>query len=220
MPVALNGLSKSASTCHHFTSIHNFSSIRRSGQLEFASYLMRRANHSEFLQVRRTKREFCGEVLLQSQRPLIADNIERSGAGWAMKNLLEHLNGFVFFWPGKDSGPIKNVAVGYLSRGDGRSGGIAMRVPSRDLLLDLSQKPLFCQYNLAQHDGPREKASPRGPDTFLPANCFEGTVSEVIEVVFPNCVNLPGSTSCSKSFTEPCLSRLMIGGIWSTNLVR
>jgi len=130
---------------------------------------------------------------LKDQKPLIEANTELP-EGWSFSDFVRFLNGFAYFWPGSESGPI----------GPGRrllhhyevDGPIVLRVPTLDLIQkNPSLPPLFSAFNSGApryHSGRKAK---RGPDLFSVADTFPRRASEVVELAFRGNTVLPESTS-------------------------
>ncbi|MBP3958948.1 hypothetical protein J8F10_27205 [Gemmata sp. G18] len=130
-------------------------------------------------------------VLVNDQRPLRAEWIDFE-AGWDLPQLVAHLNGRVFFWPGAEHGPNKygqNHTASYE-----RHGAIVLRISTQQLLVaNPGAEPEFCRYNSGA-PSPRRRPNPRGPYTFLSASAFDLPVSRVAEVTFLGHVALPDDT--------------------------
>ncbi len=193
---------------HHLTSATNIVSIRKMRCLRCARVFIESSGQNAM--VRQRRQESCSleimgsDVQLQNQSPLHAGNIAFEG-GWNLCNLVERLNGLVFFWPGTESGPNKYGANHFESRLWGER-PIVLRMRTSDLFKsNPDNEPLFCRFNSGspRRIPPRARASPRGPDTFLSAADFRGTRCEVVELVFPGSVRLPDTTECGLSLEGP-----------------
>jgi len=113
--------------------------------------------------------------------------------GFTLEDFVEALNVRVFFWPGKDEGPVRS--------GENHFARYASERPAMLRCLFQSLKsanpsavPLFCPYNSGAPRIVNSKKSPRGPDTFLKACDFPRTSSEVVEVTFLREIVLPPDT--------------------------
>jgi len=131
-------------------------------------------------------------VSLRDQRPLHRGNLVL-GEGWTFEDVVEALNRRVFFWPGTAAGPSDYGERNY-ARYEGERPAV-IRVPTKGLLDSHSAtEPLFCRFNSGSPRWTGGRASPRGADTFVPADRFQGGVDEVVEITFGTPVTLPSST--------------------------
>lgn len=139
--------------------------------------------------------------MLRDQARLTAANIAFDG-GWDIARLIEHLDGFVFFWPGSDQG-IGTTGLGFFDRYDSVGEHLAvLRVPTQALFAD-NPTPRFSGCNWG---APRMNAGakqPRGGETFLTAGAFRGTPGKVTELVFEHQATLPASTQWGTTPTGP-----------------
>jgi hypothetical protein len=141
-------------------------------------------------------------IRLQSQAPLRANNVAFE-ENWALEDLIECLNGFVFFWPGKKH-PSPYGMRHFESSMSGNCAVSLLRVNTAKLLdVESENRPLFCRYNSGSPRCVDGRKSPRGPGTFLPHYKFEGTLAEVVEVVFSGSLALPDCTQLAESPTGP-----------------
>lgn len=94
---------------YHLTGQSNLHFIRMEGALFCTEELMYRAGRSGLLRTRRLNHEpieiNASRVTLRDQRPLCSGNIELRD-GFLFADFVEALNARVFFWPGKDDGPV------------------------------------------------------------------------------------------------------------------
>ena len=178
---------------YHNTSRANFPHIVSTMRLDSAALILDGFDRSREIYVRRVgKLSFAtSPQSLQSQRPLIEKNIAFE-AGWTMANLLERLNTLVFFWPGKERDPIQKGLDHRVSADGPGVDTITLRVPTRDAFT--IGDPLFCKYNSGSPRQTSGRRSPRGPGTFDTEMDFNGTSSEVSEVVFKDKFELPFSS--------------------------
>jgi len=203
MALDLNRFANVRPYLYHLTSRRNIVHIKRDMFLKSANTLIAESGETGlFRTVRRGHKALAigdRQVELRDQDPLRAGNIFFSN-GWALADLVSHLNDRVFFWPGWDYGPIDSGKNHYARYA--RENPVILRVSTRKLLAaNPGAEALFCHYNSG---APRcicktRKGSPRGPDTFLPACSFEFGLSGVREVTFKSQVSLPDSTEASPS---------------------
>lgn len=154
-------------------------------------------------------------VLLRDQRPLFQGNIEFQD-GWAFEDLLQELNRRVYFWPGTEKGPSA-YGLRHFERYSKTECAWLIRIPTADLFsINEAVVPEFCQYNSGAPRCSGGKKSPRGASTFLPADRFAGTPSDVVEVTFTSAVRLPYGSGFGGGPTEKCIpfwpKRSRLGG--------
>jgi hypothetical protein len=112
--------------------------------------------------------------------------------GWTLSEFVQYLNGFTYFWPGQDRGPIgpgQRLLEHYES-----DGPIVLRAPTRDLLRENDFQPEFCSFNSGAPRYHSGKRAVRGPHLFTSAAAFPRRASEVVEVAFRGDVALPANT--------------------------
>jgi len=95
----------------------------------------------------------------------------------------------VFFWPGTAAGPI-DYGQRHFNRYRHERPAILM-VEMESFLPENPAQEMLCKDNSGSPRYSFGEASPRGPDTFVPLNRFDGTPSNVVEVVFRGAVRLP-----------------------------
>jgi len=184
---------------YHLTSVDNLPSIRATGRLESAATLIDMAGRLELSRQRRQRpvriRVSGADVWLQGQGPLHEGNIS-FGDGWGLEDLVERLNDLVFFWPGRVDRPNKYGMRHFESTSWCESPAL-LRVDTAALLKENpTLTPLYCCFNSGSPRCVDGRKSPRGPDTFLPADQFARRCSEVAELTFPRGVSLPNCTEC------------------------
>lgn len=179
------------------TSVDNLSSIRATGCLESAASMLERDGQAELTRKRRPWRAKVflngAGVWLQSQAPLYVRNILFC-QGWGLEDLLGRLNSLVFFWPGTEDGP--NIYGKRHLESASWDGSVAILRTSTAALFGANGSlcPLLCRFNSGSPRYSKGQASPRGPNTFVPIEEFEGTSSDVAELTFPGRVVLPNDT--------------------------
>lgn len=178
---------------YHLTSRENIGFIRHGMTLKPANMLYRESGEHEFIGThRKVHRPLRSGKKIRDQYPLRAGNISFTN-GWALKDLIFHLDDHVFFWPGWESGPIsagRNHFERYAAENP-----IVLRVPTSALIAaNAAVVPLFCKYNSGAPRCSYGHGSPRGPDTFLPAALFPFSSTDVKEVTFRSAVALPPVT--------------------------
>jgi len=206
MPFPLKSFSFLRPFLYHLTSADNLDSIRSTRRLRCAAEFIRSSGQDDLLQ--RHRKESCSvqrggvRVRLQGQSPLHAGNIAFEG-GWSLNDLIEHLNGLVFFWPGSETGPSR-YGMNHFESSSWGERPVVLKTGTTELFdANPAGSPLFCRFNSGSPRWSNGQPSPRGHDTFLPANKFEGSPSKVVEVVFPEAVALPEGTQWGPSPAGP-----------------
>lgn len=193
---------------YHLTNRHNIERVRRTRKLQSTAALLTLAKQAGFLRRRRSEplpievnRE---RVILCDQAPLRAGNAQLT-SGWSFPHFIEHLNHYVFFWSGWARGPV-TYGVRYFERYSAER-PIVLRARFQSVRKkNPTAEPLFCKYNSGSPRWSNGRPSPRGPETFSPAQttCFNS--GEVVEVVFHGSVTLPDDTEYARSVTGPWCS--------------
>lgn len=205
MPFALDSFSRTRPFLYHLTFRHNLEHIRSRKQLESATRLLgMAARDSERRTQRLEKRGVTvdgAQVFLRDQYPLREANIEFTG-GWTFEKLLEELNSRVFFWPGSKYEPIcygVRHFEAYASENP-----VMLRVAFESLVAcNPERTPFFTKYNSGSPRYSGGRPSPRGPDTFLPADQCSYPPSRVAEVTFLDTIVLPDETAVSHHIRGP-----------------
>ena len=142
-----------------------------------------------------------GEVCLSDHDRLHEGNI-RFEAGWNLNRFIEHLDGLVFFWPGDETGPIKQ-GLDHLDRyvREGLAYAV-MRAPTV-ALVEANGPPKLssCNSGAPRHNS-RSGKQPRGASTFRGLSEFS-TKDEIVEVVFMSSTTLPASAASATSYSGP-----------------
>jgi hypothetical protein len=190
---------RNGATCTTSTTAENLRGIMSSRLLVSASDLLHREDAIPSSKRRTTPQRLAAsrcEYWLQTQKCLHAGTIQFESE-WNLDRFVTRLNSLVFPWPGDDFGPIE-YGRRHLKKNDWPSRAVAIRVPTRALFLANEENaPRFCRYNSGSPRFSGGKASPRGANTFVCRNNFQGTLSDVKEVVFEQAASLPPETQCS-----------------------
>ena len=141
------------------------------------------------------------QVLLRDQAPLEARHIEFAD-GWTLGDLVEYLNRHVFFWPGKAKWLKENGKAHFQHYAAENPAMIRVAVDSLRGR-NRGQTFLFSKYNSGAPRPYFGRPSPRGPDTFLPADRCDFSPSRVVEVTFVESVILPDDTALSDHPSGP-----------------
>ena len=180
---------------YHLTAAMNIARIGRMGRLQCATTLMEAGGCSRPVRERRRKSlvvHVLGEdVHVRDQIPLSRNNMclprDCSFEDW-----VAHLNGLVFFWPGRACGPTES-GLGHFRRYAAERPAL-VRIPTADLFrANSGASPRFSHYNSGAPRQYRGRRSPRGPDTFAFGHKFAGTVRGVVEVVYRTEARLPAT---------------------------
>lgn len=188
---------------YHLTAKSNLQHIKATGKLFPASVIVAKSYSPHNLRERRVSHEAVatehGRIVLRDQQPLHKGNIDFQD-GYSFEDFVEHLNRRVFFWPGGDQGP-NDYGDRHFKHYEGESPAI-LRIAVNSLLRSNPPAvPLFCRYNSGSPRCSQGKKSPRGPNTFLPADEFQGTPNDVVEVTFEKEIILPHDTKVGKDLS-------------------
>ena len=110
--------------------------------------------------------------------------------GLSFECFVQKLNELVFFWPGKEDGPIP-YGHRHFERYQGED--VAMIRVKTKTLFDANKNatPRFSRYNSGSPRHALGKPSPRGEQTFMTADVFPRAPCKVVETVYPGSVILP-----------------------------
>jgi hypothetical protein len=205
MPFSLESFVKLRPFLYHLTSADNLDLTRSMRRLKPAAEFIKASGSDDLLRRRREGSCFLlpGSVgaRLQSQSPLRVGNITFSSA-WTLGDLIECLNGLVFFWPGTQAGPSR-YGTNHFASSSWDEKPVALRVDTAKLFeSNPGNDPLFCRFNSGSPRCVNGRKSPRGPNTFMPAEAFLGARSEVVEVAFRRSVHLPDATALKRSHSD------------------
>lgn len=208
MPFSLDSFASLRPYTFHLTSAENLDLICRLRRLKCAAEFIKNSGQESLLRSRRIGSSLLSSgresIRLQSQSPLYAGNIAFDPT-WNLGDFIECLNEHVFFWPGTRDDPIKYGRNHFNSRWWSET-PVALRMRTSKLFeLNATGGPLFCRFNSGAPRCINGRKSPRGSSTFMPADRFEGTASQVVEVVFPSSAHLPNSTEFGTSLRGPWL---------------
>ncbi len=208
MGIDLAGLTKMSPYLYHVTFEASLARIQRSRRLESAAVLLKEGGQHHRLRVRRDSLvEFVvdGEpIVLTDQSPINPKNIAFQG-GWSLPDLVEALNGRVFFWRGGEDGLLRSNQ-GHFGKYENAGHRLVFIRSSFDEVnrLNAERGPELCKHNSGaarQYDG---EPIPRGPGTFVPPQDADFMRGEVQEVVFRGFVDLPATTEiCHGSWKGP-----------------
>lgn len=182
---------------YHVTCRENLQAVRIHRRIHTTLSLLKAANRLDLADVRRESYVPLdtpfGRLLLKDQRPLIEANVQLAPE-WDFAAFVRYLNGFTFFWPGNDDGPIgsgRRLLAHYEPEGP-----VVLRIPTRDMLsVNGALTPEFSAFNSGAPRFHSGRPARRGPDLFAPASAFPRRAAEVIEVAFWADVALPESVA-------------------------
>jgi hypothetical protein len=187
---------------YHLTARSNVASIARSRRLLCTSAMLEKATTSQVRnEVRRLAIERIqtpnGVVTIRDQSPLHSGHIEFE-SGWDMNRFVSHVNKHVFTWPGSERGPIRpglNHYARYAAEAP-----LLLRFPTSHAAI---HGPKFCRFNSGAPRCSGGKHSPRGSATYVTAAEFQGALSEVVEVVFEQSLDLPVDVEYAETYDGP-----------------
>jgi len=140
-------------------------------------------------------------VWIRDQRPLHAGNIAFE-EGWDMPRFLALIDSHVFFWPGKEEGPVK-AGINHFKR-YAQDRPALIRVPTGALLdANPELEPLFCRFNSGAPRASHGRKSPRGSTTYVSEHALDGTVDHVKEALFCGAVKMPLTSQMASSYSGP-----------------
>ena len=201
MPFTLPQLLRCRPHLLHLTAASNLPSITRTRQLRCANAFLSGAGLATRSSERRLEHLTIpaseGDALLRDQKPLIEGAIAFE-KGWDLARFIQYVNQHVFFWPCRPSGPM-DPGMNHFERYRSES-PVLLRVPTASI--DTTNLR-FSRYNSGAPRCSGGKYSPRGGNTYLPAVDFEGTASEVVEVVVVGACALPRDAEVSDNPAGP-----------------
>lgn len=190
---------------YHYAPLENVKRIIKRGEMLSAAIIVRKAyaydptqipDPSAFL---RTPRERSivlrvGPLVedlfeLNDQLPMLHESSFAELDG-TRDDFIELLNGFVFYWPGRQEGPVTKGDHGQSFR-ERYKHFAELRIPVAEVWTDRFF-PKFCRYNSGAPQA-RDRVK-RGASIFVDASDAELVTRKVVEAVFPEQVALPPST--------------------------
>jgi uncharacterized protein DUF7002 len=190
----------------HLTASSHVQHLAQSRTILPTSDLLQQANQPQWL--RQKRREHLNlvcqgvSIVIRDQKPLHAGNTALEGR-WRFEDLIECLNGRVFFWPGTAAGQPIDYGLRHFERYEDEAPAI-LRVPTSDLFrANPGIQPEFCRFNSGSPRCTQGNRSPRGPDTFQACGQTTYGRSAVVEVTFPGPVRLPATTYVTRSPSGP-----------------
>jgi hypothetical protein len=205
MPFTISEFAASRPYLYHLTARENLPWLLATRRLDTAAQLLEAAGATHHLRQKRREHLplLLGEhaLLLRDQAPLHEGNIEFRGAT-TFEDLIESLNGRVYFWPGDGRGP-SDYGQRHFERYQGERPTLlrirfdSLRAANPGVL------PAFCQYNSGSPRCSGGAKSPRGPETFVAAGRFSKGVGGVVEVTFERSVRLPDDAEIADTYRGP-----------------
>lgn len=219
MPLDLARFAAVRPYLYHLTDAANIVHLRQTRRLEPASVLLEQVGQSDTARRRRdgdlpVTMPDGHSVVICNQAPFRAGSIHLEG-GWTIEDVLADLNRRVFFWPGREAGPVP-YGRRHFEAHTSKPCSVLV-VPTR--AIDLSA----AEFSVCNSGSPRcspgsrhlGRKAPRGPRTFLPAHQFVGTAGDIVEVTFRGGVDLPWDlvqvvtpSSFSREAHHDCRTRL------------
>ena len=197
MAIELSEFTRLRPFVYHITSRENADTLRRARRIRTTESILRSSNRLDLLRTRRSGHVALetpdGTVVLKDQRPLIEANTALAG-GWDFGSYVAFLNGFTFFWPGTETGPI-GPGRRLLDRYEAE-GPLVLRIDTSALLNENRDVvPEFCAVNSGAPRYNAGQPARRGPDLFATADEFPRRAAKVVELAFRADVALPVSTA-------------------------
>ena len=190
---------------YHLTFESNLPRIQAHSKLVSASRLLAQSGDHHLIYQRRTNAYVANtpdsKSTIRDQQPLHAGNVDFE-IGWDLTKLVDHLNQFVFLWPGKPEGP-SDYGIRHFKRYANET-NVMLRLKTVDMLkANHENKPLFCSFNSGAPRCSGGRKSPRGSSTFVTARHAQYNASDVVEVVFRDRAVLPQTYEVSSNFDGP-----------------
>lgn len=191
---------------YHLTSARNLPRIRRMRQLDSAALTNELGgvpHRTSLKRVGLTAVPVGGEVVVLRDNDVLHEGNVELPRDWAFGDLCAYLNQHVFFWPGREAGPI---AYGQRHAERYAAEDLSfLRVPTHELFAaNAGGGPLFAHCNSgAPRNNPVSGKPKRGPDTFRPAAFFGASPGKVVEVVFRTSARLPPSAEAASRLQGP-----------------
>jgi hypothetical protein len=179
---------------YHLTARENLGYIRATGRLYSTAALLTRAGEDHLAQRRRIEHLYVWvdghRVMIRDQKPLYEGHISFD-ADCQLADLVGMLNQRVFFWPCSPNGNLSSYGESHWSRYESES-PVLLRI-SLKALLEVNSTAIidFCRYNSGAPRTTGGRKSPRGRETFVPPDSFDGPPSDVVEVTALHAVDLP-----------------------------
>src|SRR5262249_59348981 len=108
----------------------------------------------------------------------------------------------MFFWPGDDTGP-RDYGRRHFEHYK-KEQPVILRMDFESLRdVNPHIAPQFCRYNSGSPRCSYGKKSPRGPDTFVPAENFNESAKKVVEVTFESEIILPANARYARDPEGP-----------------
>lgn len=194
---------------YHTTALANLDRIRRTRTIESTRRLFELAERGADPRLRERRRDpqeltIEGELVsIRDQAPLHPGAIAFE-SGWDLPQFVELLNGFAFFWPGGEAGPIdyaRNHYARYMAAGEALA---VLRVPTRALFeQNRARRILFTRVNSGSARAHQGAKAPRGPSTFRTAEVFTSSPGSVKEVVVEGSAVLPTEVDVANTLVGP-----------------
>lgn len=205
MPFHLSDFVTARPWLFHLTSRENLNRIRQTRALQCSTRLRSLATNPPPLTDKRRihlQLDISGDVvLLRDQAPLHSGNM-RLLDGWTFQDVIDDLNGRVFFWPGTTAGIISYGVRHYERYKEEQP--VLIRVSSADVFAANSPRaPEFCRFNSGSPRCSGGIGSPRGPGTFVTATAADYSACKVVEVTFRGEMRLPARVQLADSPRGP-----------------
>lgn len=194
---------------YHTTAADNLALIRHARAIESTRRLFERSGRGSAAALRERRKGPLVLVVdghpirIRDQQPLHAGNIAFE-PGWDMPRFVAHLNGFAYFWPGDQHGPI-DYGSNHFDRYTGAGERLfVLRVATRALFAHNRDRAIrFSNCNSGSPRMSNGKPRPRGDSTFRLAEAFTGTPGQVKEIVIEDFAALPTEVEFAAALAGP-----------------
>jgi hypothetical protein len=144
-----------------------------------------------------------GEVEIPDHRPLRLGSMQFE-TGCSSGDYIRLLNCRVFFWLGKDNGPVGRSGKRHYERYAGEGPVIVLRVPLRSLMAGNPYHQLFVtNCNSGSARSHPDKTIVRGPSTFLEPAEAPFAAQKAVELTVIGICRLPAETEWSETIHGP-----------------
>lgn len=184
--MTLEAFSRLRPRLFHLTARQNLVGMRADGCLRSAASIYTNAGLAHQTHERRATSEVVtvgGRGFhIRDQAPLHERNTQLA-EGMVFEDFIAHLNAHVYFWPGDATKPIE-YGTRHFRRYCGDDCVVLSVDTSALFAANAPAAPLFCRYNSGSPRWSAGRPSPRGPNTFVGSEAFDGTAGTVVEVVY------------------------------------
>jgi hypothetical protein len=205
MPFSFEQFQSTRPYLYHLTARENLPRIKATQSLVCAASLLSAVGETPVIRQKRRGMHSVAiagtKVCIRDQDPLYRGKMALE-TGWTFEDFIELLNGHVFFWAGLAHQPV-GAGLRHFDRYQGEH-PVVLRARFADLVAANKEAgPFFCKYNSGSPRVTYGNPSPRGSQTFVPAQAAAFSPSNVVEVVFRRSVTLPVGTERADGYGGP-----------------